>query len=169
MRHEAHTALALAMSAIAGPVLETGKKSSGSAERHAASCHQLADSAFLPMATTSYDAAATYPGTAVYTSDRRDQPAVGKIGDVVSFAVDRWVVRTVMMREPKSAPISSHNPATEADADQKVHEDLGWRTRVAGRTISRSWLVRATAAAAGLIVGWLLSRGRRARHPQRNG
>jgi hypothetical protein len=66
-----------------------------------------------------------------------------------------------MMQDSRGAPSSPANQAAAADAVQHVQEDLGLRARAAGRTLSRSWVVRAAAAVAGLIAGWLLSLRRR--------
>ncbi|HXB50497.1 MAG TPA: hypothetical protein VNW50_22285 [Streptosporangiaceae bacterium] len=54
------------------------------------------------------------------------------------------------------------NPAA-ADAHQHAREEIEERARVAGRQLSRSWLLRLAAVAAGLIAAGLAKR-RRAAH-----
>jgi hypothetical protein len=66
MRQPAQMALALATSAGPGPFPLIGKKISGSADRHAASSHQL----LVPFVATLAPPCAkgaTYPGRAFYT------------------------------------------------------------------------------------------------------
>jgi hypothetical protein len=54
------------------------------------------------------------------------------------------------------------NPAA-ADAHQHAREEIEERARVAGRHLSRSWLLRLAAVTAGLIAAGLAKR-RRAAH-----
>jgi hypothetical protein len=66
-----------------------------------------------------------------------------------------------MAKESPSAPGSPDNTAA-SNVDKVVRKEFGWRARALGRTLSRWWLTRVIAAAAGLAVGGLLSRaGRR--------
>jgi hypothetical protein len=68
-----------------------------------------------------------------------------------------------MTSEPESADASPSNAAASADAHQDAAQAIEERARVAGRTLSRSWLWRLAAVAAGLIAARLASRRRTAR------
>ncbi|HUB42583.1 MAG TPA: hypothetical protein VMA72_27325 [Streptosporangiaceae bacterium] len=66
--------------------------------------------------------------------------------------------------EAVAGPVS--NPAASADADQHVREEIEEieeRARVAGRQLSRSWVLRLAAVAAGLIAASMARRRRAAR------
>jgi hypothetical protein len=65
------------------------------------------------------------------------------------------------MHESELPAVSVVNPVTAAGADQHVQQEISLRARALGRTLRRSWLP--AAAAAGLITGWLVTRGRRTR------
>jgi hypothetical protein len=52
------------------------------------------------------------------------------------------------------------NPAAPADAHQHAREEIEERARVAGRQLSRSWLLRLAAVTAGLIAAGLAKRRR---------
>ena len=71
-----------------------------------------------------------------------------------------------MKKQPETAKPELGNPAASADAHQHALEELEEieeRARVAGRQLSRSWLLRLAAVAAGLITAGL-ARRRRAAH-----
>jgi hypothetical protein len=63
--------------------------------------------------------------------------------------------------EPETAVAALRNPAASADAHQHARgeiEEIEQRARAAGRKLSRSWLPRLAAVAAGLVAAWLASR-----------
>jgi hypothetical protein len=62
--------------------------------------------------------------------------------------------------EPQTSAAALSNPGASADASQHAREEIEERARVAGRSLSRSWLPRLAAVAAGLIAAWLSSRRR---------
>jgi hypothetical protein len=71
-----------------------------------------------------------------------------------------------MNNNPDISTTALSNPAASADAHQYAHEEIEEieeRARVAGRQLSRSWLLRLAAVAAGLIAAGL-ARRRRAPH-----
>jgi hypothetical protein len=66
-----------------------------------------------------------------------------------------------MKNDPETAAGALSNPAASANAHQHARDEvekLEERARVAGRELSRSWLPRLAAVAAGLIAAWLASR-----------
>lgn len=63
-----------------------------------------------------------------------------------------------MKNEPETAAAGLRNPATHADAHEHAREEIEERALVVGRKVSRSWLPRLAAAAAGLIAAGLARR-----------
>lgn len=72
-----------------------------------------------------------------------------------------------MNNKPETSTTALSNPAASADAHQHAHEEIEQteeieeideRARVAGRQLSRSWLLRLAAVAAGLIAAGLARR-----------
>ena len=63
-----------------------------------------------------------------------------------------------MKDEPETAPAALGNPAASTDAHKHAREEIEQRMRVAGRKLSRSWLLRLAAVAAGLIAAGLARR-----------
>jgi hypothetical protein len=63
-----------------------------------------------------------------------------------------------MNNKPDTSTTALSNPAASADAHQHAHEEIEERARVAGRQLSRSWLLRLAAVAAGLIAAGLARR-----------
>lgn len=71
-----------------------------------------------------------------------------------------------MNNERDTDGVALSNPTASADAHQHAREEIEEieeRARVAGRQLSRSWLLRLAAVAAGLITAGL-ARRRRAAH-----
>ena len=68
-----------------------------------------------------------------------------------------------MKNNPETAAAVLSNPAASADAHQHAREDIEERVHVTGRALSRSWLLRLAAVAAGLIAAGLARRLRAAR------
>jgi hypothetical protein len=65
-----------------------------------------------------------------------------------------------MNNDPELDAASLGNPAASADPDQGARQEIEERARVVGRKLSRSWLARVAAVAAGLVAAWLTSRRR---------
>jgi hypothetical protein len=68
-----------------------------------------------------------------------------------------------MKNKPETAAALLSNPAASADAHQHTREEIEERVHVVGRGLSRSWLLRLAAVAAGLIAAGLARRIRAAR------
>jgi hypothetical protein len=68
-----------------------------------------------------------------------------------------------MKNTPLTAVPILSNPAAPADAHQQAREEIEERVHVVGRGLSRSWLLRLAAVAAGLIAAGLARRIRAAR------
>jgi len=62
-----------------------------------------------------------------------------------------------MKNKPETAAAVLSNPAA-ADSHQHAREEIEERVHVAGRALSRSWLLRLAAVAAGLIAAGLARR-----------
>ena len=73
----------------------------------------------------------------------------------------------LMKNKPETAAAVLSNPAACADPHQHAREEIEERVRVAGRGLSRSWLLRLAAVAAGLIAAGLARRLRAPRSKAR--
>jgi hypothetical protein len=67
-----------------------------------------------------------------------------------------------MKNKAETAAALLSNPAASADAHRHAREEIEERVHVAGRGLSRSWLLRLAAVAAGLIAAGLARRLRAA-------
>jgi len=67
-----------------------------------------------------------------------------------------------MTTKPETAAATQSDPAASAGAQENALEDIEERARVVGRRMSRSWLLRLAAVAAGLIAAGLARRLRAA-------
>jgi len=67
-----------------------------------------------------------------------------------------------MTTKPETTAATHNDPAASAGAHEKALEEIEESARVAGRRVSRSWLLRLAAVAAGLIAAGLARRLRAA-------
>jgi hypothetical protein len=147
--------------------------SRGSLERRASAIPSRARSCAAGKLTLGLQALVYVPSTA--THDRKGKPATGRRrgwsprGRRQPFRRGPTGSACLMKNNPETAAAVLSNPSASADAHQHAREEIEERVHVTGRALSRSWLLRLAAVAAGLIAAELARRLRAARTTAHDG